>query len=47
MSSFIYGNLSDFVDDKYKKDISDIENVQKELFEHAVEFNFDKNLENF
>ncbi|MEK9175656.1 MAG: hypothetical protein AAB795_03660 [Patescibacteria group bacterium] len=47
ISSFVYGNLSDFVDEKYKKDVNTLENVQKDLLEHAKEFHFNKNTENF
>lgn len=47
ISSFVYGDLSDFVDEKYKKDVVALENVKNELVEYAKEFSFDKNTENF
>ncbi len=47
ISSFVYGDLSDFVEEKYKTDVDILENVQKELLKYAKEFYFDKNTENF
>lgn len=47
VSSFIYGTMSDFVDDKYKKDIKIIEEVEKEMLRYAKDFNFGKNIEKF
>ncbi len=43
-NSFIYGPMSDFVDDKYKKDTNEIEEVQKYLLQYAKDFDFEKNL---
>ncbi|KKQ34864.1 MAG: hypothetical protein US50_C0034G0005 [Candidatus Nomurabacteria bacterium GW2011_GWB1_37_5] len=45
ISSFIYGPMSDFVDDKFKKDADDMDSVQEELLLNAEEFDFDKNME--
>lgn len=47
ISSFVYGDLSDFIDKKYRQNNDDLENTKKDLLEHAKEFNFDKNTENF
>src|SRR3989344_5230506 len=47
ISSFVYGDLSDFVEEKYKKNVNTLENIQKDLLEYAKEFDFDKNTENF
>lgn len=44
MSSFIYGPMSDFVDDKFKKDAEEIEEVEKYLLEFAKDYDFEKNL---
>ncbi len=44
MSSFIYGQISDFVDDKFKKNISKIEDVEKYLLQFSKDFSFEKNL---
>lgn len=43
-NSFIYGPMSDFVDDKYKKDTVEIEEVQKYLLQYAKDFDFENNL---
>ena len=47
ISSFVYGDLSDFVEKKYKKDVDTLENIQKDLLKYAKEFDFEKNTENF
>ncbi|MEI7709702.1 MAG: hypothetical protein WCI76_03230 [bacterium] len=47
ISSFVYGNLSDFVDHKYKKRVDALESTQKDFLKFAKEFDFDKNTENF
>ena len=47
MSSFVYGNLSDFVDNKYKKDSDDLEILESYLLEYANDFHFNKNIDSF
>ena len=43
-SSFIYGPLSDFVDDKYKKEAKEIDKMEDYLLEYAKDFDFENNL---
>ena len=43
-SSFIFGPMSDFVDEKYKKDVDDIDKMEEYLLQFAKEFDFEKNL---
>ncbi len=47
VSSFIYGPMSDFVDDKYKKDSKNIEEMEEDLLKYAKDYNFKKNIDDF
>ncbi len=44
VSSFIYGPMSDMVDDKYKEDADDLDALEKYFLQFAKDFDFEKNL---
>lgn len=44
VSSFIYGPMSDMVDNKYKKDADEFDALEKYFLQYAKDFNFEKNL---
>ncbi len=44
VSSFIYGPMSDMVDNKYKKDSDEIEELLNYFLQYTNDFDFDKNL---
>lgn len=46
-SSFVYGTLTDFVDEEYRKDLVSIESMAEDLLAHARVFNFSNNVEVF
>lgn len=47
VSQFVYGALGDFVDEKYKKESTKLEELERHLASHAKDFGFEEITEEF